>query len=298
MPSFNTCSHRSTLSASSAGRVTAIRYSTGKTLLGTALLAAALMVPGLAVAQIAPIPDQSAAETQSPGWLGVALSSEGVIGGIEIVRIFPTSPAEAAGIEVGNVVTHLNGVAVTTTTEFVATVGSMPASDTAALTLQGGTVVNVILGERPPRDTDWARMLVGTEMPDLPIVDPGTGVAIEAPVVDAELTLVEVWATWCGPCLIASQELARMRGQYDDTQLGIVAISEEEAQTVNGFLGGHDPAYTVGIVADDQASDALWVDSLPSYYLVDSDGEIVATGTGLDGLEVIRRDIAQRLSSN
>lgn len=54
--------------------------------------------------------DHMAAKMKSSGWVGVELETENP-DGYEVTKVIPSSPAEAAGLEAGDVLVALNGVA-------------------------------------------------------------------------------------------------------------------------------------------------------------------------------------------
>ncbi|MGH6990183.1 MAG: TlpA family protein disulfide reductase [Stellaceae bacterium] len=90
--------------------------------------------------------------------------------------------------------------------------------------------------------------------------------------------LVNLWATWCGPCIREMPSLDRMEARIGN-KLDVVAIAEDRtgAKVVNPFvtaLGvkslpiGYDPAGKVG--------NAFHVAGLPTSFLIDPEGRIVA----------------------
>jgi len=48
--------------------------------------------------------------------------------------------------------------------------------------------------------------------------------------------VVEFWATWCGPCVASMPHLAETQEKYADKGVQIVSISDEDLETVEGFL--------------------------------------------------------------
>lgn len=48
--------------------------------------------------------------------------------------------------------------------------------------------------------------------------------------------VVEFWATWCGPCIASMPHLAETQEKYADKGVQIVSISDEDLETVEGFL--------------------------------------------------------------
>jgi len=48
--------------------------------------------------------------------------------------------------------------------------------------------------------------------------------------------VVEFWATWCGPCVASMPHLAELQTKWGSKGVQIISISDEDLETVNGFL--------------------------------------------------------------
>jgi PDZ domain-containing secreted protein len=78
----------------------------------------------------------------------------GVTVAIGINSVVSGGPADKAGIKAGDVISKLNGTAVTTSDAFVQAIGAMKVGDTVTLTVyhqgsQTSTDIQVILGDNP-----------------------------------------------------------------------------------------------------------------------------------------------------
>lgn len=95
---------------------------------------------------------------------------------------------------------------------------------------------------------------------------------------EGKVALVNVWATWCPPCLA---EMPSMQALYDkyDTKVAFYFVSLEAPETLLRFMkkkGYSFPVYTT------QAAfpQALETSSLPTTYLISKSGKIIMKKKG------------------
>jgi thiol-disulfide isomerase/thioredoxin len=104
---------------------------------------------------------------------------------------------------------------------------------------------------------------------------------------------VNFWATWCAPCIKEMPSLARLQAKLGD--LAVVAVSEDRrgAEVVDPFVAklalGKLPIY---LDAKNDLGHGFGVEGLPTSYLIDRDGRIVATLEGAaewDSADMLKR---------
>jgi thiol-disulfide isomerase/thioredoxin len=104
--------------------------------------------------------------------------------------------------------------------------------------------------------------------------------------------LLDLWATWCPPCVQSLPELAKLYQDTKDKNLVILAIdSNEDAKKGADFLaqkGHHWPNYQ----QEGKASKAFAGSSIPRTLLIDAQGKVVFDRTGAPGDE-LRSEIAK-----
>lgn len=106
---------------------------------------------------------------------------------------------------------------------------------------------------------------------------------------DYDLTLVNVFATWCSPCVEEIPELEKLRQEYakKNIKLGIVAVVLDTKTTIGMDEGAVERAQTLYerseaqfpfLIPDDgNMNDRLTgIESVPESFFVDKDGNIVS----------------------
>ncbi|MBN8717489.1 MAG: TlpA family protein disulfide reductase [Stenotrophomonas sp.] len=97
-------------------------------------------------------------------------------------------------------------------------------------------------------------------------------------------TLVNLWATWCGPCLKEMPDLQAFARTQGDRGVQVVGIALDEAAAVRAFLPAHGITYPVLIDAPGPADAGVRLGNpagvLPFSALVSADGRLLKTRIG------------------
>lgn len=91
-----------------------------------------------------------------------------------------------------------------------------------------------------------------------------------------KVVLVNFWATWCPPCRKELPDLDALYKKYRNQGFVVLAISDEQADTVRSFLSKHKVGYPVLLDPGDLIHKRFNVDGIPKSYLYDRDGKLVA----------------------
>lgn len=134
--------------------------------------------------------------------------------------------------------------------------------------------------EAPPLATDpTADWRVGQGFPDLQLTgqDGQRKRLSEFP----GLRVVELWATWCGPCVEALPMLSRVAADHADQGVTVLAVSvDDRADAAFSFSDGPSrPAYQTWWAGSGAMGEAK-VSGIPTTFVIDEDGTIVAFMTG------------------
>ena len=90
-----------------------------------------------------------------------------------------------------------------------------------------------------------------------------------------KLVLVNLWATWCPPCIEEMPSLANLAGLVDPASMTVVAVTVDTSWApVDKLFAGRAPPYAVGLDRDGRVSLAYGTSKYPETYLVDADGNV------------------------
>jgi thiol-disulfide isomerase/thioredoxin len=97
-----------------------------------------------------------------------------------------------------------------------------------------------------------------------------------------KVTLINFWATWCGPCRAEIPDLIALQHKYRD-QLQIIGISEDEGPVdeVKQFVAAHKMNYRVAMTTPEIERDFPGIVSIPTTYVIDRDGRVVMRHAGM-----------------
>lgn len=115
-----------------------------------------------------------------------------------------------------------------------------------------------------------------------------------------KLTLLDFWATWCGPCRHALPGLKQIQSVYGGDQLEIISVSEDDDEDAwHNFVAQNDMTWTQRLDSDHQMMRQYGASALPTYVLIGKDGAVVNQYVGDDPdvpiIERIGPDLKKRL---
>ena len=105
-----------------------------------------------------------------------------------------------------------------------------------------------------------------------------------------KVVLVNLWATWCAPCLKELPELAKLQEQYRDKGLVVLAVSLDEPDLLDTQVKRLARDRAAGLATYLQTEpdsdkfvsvvDPAWAEIMPTNYLLDRTGKVHAKLTG------------------
>lgn len=117
------------------------------------------------------------------------------------------------------------------------------------------------------------------DLAPLPGKEPGL---IAADLAKGQVTLVNVWASWCGPCRIEHPQLMQLAQMSGAEALRIIGINykDTEANALRFLADLGDPYQAVGVDQRGRTSIEWGVYGVPETFIVDGAGRIVLKHVG------------------
>ena len=117
-----------------------------------------------------------------------------------------------------------------------------------------------------------------------------------------KVVLLNVWATWCGPCVYEIPELQKLHEHYSPRGLEVIGVSVDESgvESVRSFVAEQKKmAYPIVLDAEGKIANLLQTTVLPTSVLVDHKGRIVwkKYGAILEGDEELKKAIEAAVGS-
>lgn len=92
-----------------------------------------------------------------------------------------------------------------------------------------------------------------------------------------KVVLLNLWATWCGPCLYEIPELQRIHDEFGPKGFEVVGISVDEGpvETIKQFVAEQKVTYPIAVDPEGKLATLLSTSVLPTSVLLDRSGRII-----------------------
>ena len=118
---------------------------------------------------------------------------------------------------------------------------------------------------------------MGEPAPDLKLVSlDGDEVSLAS--LRGRAVLLNVWATWCVPCIAEMPELAALHERHGKDGLVVVGVNVDSAETSNrvrAFIAERKILFAVWLDPEMRIPRTLRVEELPATFVIDREGRIV-----------------------
>ncbi len=143
----------------------------------------------------------------------------------------------------------------------------------------GVWVERFVRSELKGRWGDGVLLKTGNTAPNIEMVNLTNGAPERLSKYFGKIIILDFWTTWCHPCQFEMAELQRYSGRYPDWKgrVALITVSVDENQDLPAphlRAKGWDQTHNVWI--DAPAIKAFHIDAIPTSYVIDGKGRIVA----------------------
>ena len=117
--------------------------------------------------------------------------------------------------------------------------------------------------------------MVGKPAPSFVTVDQDGNEVDLSQYLGKNVIMLDFWATWCGPCIMAMPEISKVANDFKDRGLVFLAVNVGEDQdTVKEFLMTNNLNLPVAMDFRGQIHRSFIADGLPHTILIGKDGRV------------------------
>lgn len=114
-----------------------------------------------------------------------------------------------------------------------------------------------------------------------------TGAPIKLSNYSGKVLLVNLWATWCGPCRLETPELVKLHKEFRSQGVEMVGLSTEDPESseesVREFVHDYNIDYRIGWSGQDVAVALMQGrDAIPQSFIISRDGRIIKRFVGFN----------------
>jgi thiol-disulfide isomerase/thioredoxin len=118
-----------------------------------------------------------------------------------------------------------------------------------------------------------------------------------------KVVILNIWATWCGPCRVEIPDFVKLQNKYRDQGLEIIGVSLDPvdqrgggAPAVAPFMQKYGINYTVWMINNGPALGNYPVgQGIPTTYVLNREGRIMKTYIGPRPMSVFETDVKELL---
>jgi len=128
------------------------------------------------------------------------------------------------------------------------------------------------------RGASLAAVRVGAQSPDFRAATlDGTSATKTMASYRGEVVLLNLWATWCGPCVIEMPSIQRLYDRYRDAGLKVVAVAVDDPgyeQRILDFVAEHKLTFEILHEGSGRIEQSFQTQGIPATFLIGRDGRI------------------------
>lgn len=239
-------------------------------------------------AQVKPTRKQAFPSIRQRPWIGVVADPDGKNKGLLVSRVLLTSPAHVAGIKKGDLILQVQGKPVKSIADFRIILRPISAGDTLSVKLlpankRSPKEVKLKLIALPNQTQLIKSQWMAKTIPAMPFEIVNSKKKDNLKNYRGKITVVEFWATWCGPCKQVASYLSHYQKKHPN-KINVIALSSEPQTRIDAYLKKYNinAPYVMGRDDKDIIHKQLMVRSYPTVLILDEKHQLRKVLTGFN----------------
>ena len=232
-------------------------------------------------------------------WLGVTFKKTTYENhlALDVKGVHPGSGCFTAGVVAGDKIIGINGKPLAEMSQITSVISKSKTGSTVGIEVfrDGKKIpLKVKLTDRPDDISSLTGSAIGSKMAELGKNFYQNGDKRKA---KPKATLLDFWATWCGPCRKTLPILESIYSKLGNQGLEIIGIADEDLNTLNAFYERqHRSPYPLYRDATKELWRRYGISSVPTLMLLDSEGYIKGVWSGVPNQKALEQLVQETMA--
>lgn len=165
----------------------------------------------------------------------------------------------------------------------------------------GGNAAQTANGSEPKKKSNYPPLVAKAAQADMKHLDGSTSKVADR---KGKVLLLNMWATWCGPCRAEMPELVKMQDEFREKGFEIIGLNTDDGDTpemVNDFAKEMSLNYTLVWASTEMQKELLKIskyEGIPQSFLIDRDGNLrgVFKGASVSEIQKMKATVTKVIS--
>jgi thiol-disulfide isomerase/thioredoxin len=212
-------------------------------------------------------------------WMGISIENK--VDGVGINAAIPGTPAEKAGLKSGDLIKKIDSTIIQNTEQLISYVQSKGVGNEVSVEfIRDNKPMKFFLKleAKPDELVLLKKQLIGKPVPDENLERITGRATFSKNDFLGKVTIVEFWATWCGPCRQTHETLSKFAEQNPSIQ--VLAVSAEEKDKIQKYMSSKNHKFTTLRDSTGTFHGFFRVTAIPMTVLIDKRGIIYTVSQG------------------
>jgi thiol-disulfide isomerase/thioredoxin len=113
-----------------------------------------------------------------------------------------------------------------------------------------------------------------------------------------KVVLIDMFATWCGPCADQMGELIKLQNMFSRDELVILSVDTDLRETksdVRSFMSDYPEAEWTFAMSNSDFNNNFPASSIPTMFILDKDLEVAGTEVGVTSVSILQQKVQNLL---